>query len=340
MLKQLCEAFGVAGHEFEVRALIEEAIKPYCDSVRTDNLGNLIAVKRAKSVVNHNYIMLSAHMDEVGFIITKITDDGYLKFDTVGGIDTAILPSQRVKINDTSGIIGVKAIHLTSKSEREQPLKISDLYIDIGAKDAAEAEKCITVGDYAGFVSNYIEFGDNSIKAKALDDRAGCAILIEMLKYDWKFDLYCAFTVQEEVGLRGAKVAATAIKSEVSADSLYALVVEATTCNDLPNVPEHLQVTKLGGGPAISILDSASLANRELMETLKSAAENNDIPYQFKASTKGGNDAGAIGLAGIPVASVSVPCRYIHSPVCTMDKRDFANTQQLVFQFLRKMEEK
>jgi len=337
MLKELCEAFGVSGCEFEVREVIENVAKPYADDIFTDNIGNLIVFKRAISPSNGKTIMLAAHMDEVGLIITQITDDGFLRFNTVGGIDATILPSKRVKINNISGIIGVKPIHLTPVPEREKPLKISDLYIDIGAKSYDDAKKHVTIGDYVGFESDFVEFGEQ-IKAKALDDRAGCAILLKTLKTNWNFDLFCVFTVQEETGLRGASVASNVVKSRVKdIDNIYALVVEATTCNDLPNVPEHSRVTKLGDGPAISILDSASFANRKLVEILKKVAIENEIPFQFKASTKGGNDAGAITIRQIPVASVSVPCRYIHSPVCVMNKHDFEHTQNLVSQFLRKM---
>ena len=339
MLKALCEAFGVSGYESEVRKLIETTVKPYCDKVFTDNIGNLIAIKRAKNLLNNKSVMLCAHMDEVGFIVTKITDDGYLKFDCVGGIDAAILPSARVKINNINGIIGIKAVHLTSKSEREKQLKISDLYIDIGAKTAEEAKQHISIGDYVGFDSDFVEFG-KQIKAKALDDRVGCAILIEMLKSDWNFDLFCAFTVQEETGLRGAFVAANVVKSYVSdVDKLAALVVETTSCNDLPGVSDNFRVTKMDGGPAISILNNSILANPDLVEILKTTANENKIPFQIKASTKGGNDSGAIGLRQIPVAAISVPCRYLHSPVSVISKSDFKNTQNLVFHFLKKMEE-
>ncbi len=328
MLKKLTEAFGVSGCEGAVRDIIEGEIKEYCDGLRTDSMGNLIAFKKSKRS-NAKTILLSAHMDEVGFIITKIMPEGYLKFDTVGGIDPRILPSQRVKSGNICGVISYKAVHLTTKDERKKAPSVEDFYIDIGAENAEEAEKYIMPGDYFAFDSDYVEFG-NMIKAKALDDRLGCAVMLEALKRDWDVDLYCTFTVQEEVGLRGAAAAVFGIKPD------YALVIEGTTCNDMPGVGENLRVTKSGNGAAISILDSASRANNEIIDLLKMAAQNNGIPCQFKASTAGGNDAGAIYIAngGIKTASLSVPCRYIHSPLCVMHKSDFESCKNMVMGFL------
>lgn len=329
MLKKLTEAFGVSGCEKSVREIIYEEIKDYCTGIETDSMGNLKAFKKSKTAENPKKILLSAHMDEVGLIVKGITNDGYLKFSSVGGIEPKVLVSQRVIVNGLKGVISLKAVHLTTKEEREKPLKEDMLYIDIGAKDCESAQKWVMPGDYAAFDSQYVEFG-NQIKAKALDDRVGCCIMIEMLKQDWDVDLYCNFTVQEEVGLRGARVASRGINPD------FAVVIEGTTCNDLPGVPKHLTVTKLGDGPAISILDSASRANAELVEILEESAKRNNIPYQFKASTAGGNDAGAIYVTdgGIKTASISVPCRYIHSPVCVMNKDDFNNCRRLVESFL------
>lgn len=329
MLKALTEAFGVSGYETPVREIIENEIKDHCDSLKCDSMGNLIAFKKS-AVPNAKTVLLSAHMDEVGFIVTAITPDGYLKFDTVGGIDARILASQKVISNDVCGVISYKAVHLTDKDERKKAPSVEDFYIDIGAKDKADAERYVMLGDYFMFRSDYVEFG-NMIKAKALDDRLGCAILIEMLKSVWNVNLYCTFTVQEEVGLRGASVAVHGLEID------YALVVEGTTCNDMPSIGENLRVTKSGNGAAISILDSASRANQEVIDLLQAVAEKSGIPYQFKASNAGGNDAGAIYLSngGIKTASISVPCRYIHSPVCVMHKSDFESCKNIVSAFLK-----
>ncbi len=331
LLKKLTEICGVSGCETPVRQFIENEIKDHCTSIRTDSMGNLIAFKESASGGGKT-VLLSAHMDEVGFIVTAITPDGYLKLDTVGGFDERILASQRVKCGDIYGVISYKAVHLTDKDERKKKPSVEDFYIDIGAKDKETAEKYIMPGDCFAFDSDYTEFGDY-IKAKALDDRVGCAIMIEMLKKTWNVNLYCTFTVQEEVGLRGATAAVYGINPD------YALVIEGTTCNDLPNVGENLRVTKSGNGAAISVLDSASRANSEVVALLKGAAEKNGIPWQFKASTSGGNDAGAICIAngGIRVASLSVPCRYIHSPVCVMHKEDFMSCKQITAAFLKEI---
>ncbi len=333
MLKKLTEAFGVSGFENEVRDIIYEEIKDFCDSVKIDSIGNLCAYKSAKGgQKNPKKILLSAHMDEVGFIVTDITEDGYLKFASVGGIEAKLMLSQRVRINDIKGVIALKAVHLSTAEEREKLVKEDQLYIDIGAKDKKSAEKLVRKGDYAVFDSDYVEFGDY-IKAKALDDRVGCAAAIEVLKKDWDVDLYCNFTAQEELGLRGVRPATRGINPD------FALVLEGTVCNDLFGVPKHLRVTKSGDGPAISILDSASKADEGLVKLLEESANKHNVPYQYKAETAGGNDAGAICITdgGIKTASVSVPCKYIHSPVSVMNKMDFENYKKLICAFLEDM---
>ncbi len=328
MLKKLTEAFGVSGYENPVADIIYNEVKDFCTDIQIDNMGNLKTFKKSKAE-NAKKVLLSAHMDEVGLIVTDITEEGYLKFASVGGIEPQVLIAQRVNVNGYKGVISLKAVHLTTAEERKKKLSQDMLYIDIGAKDAEEAHRIAKRGDYCAFDSEYVEFG-NQIKAKALDDRVGCAVMIDILKKEWNVDLYCNFTVQEEVGLRGARVASRGIKPN------FAVVIEGTTCNDLAGVESHLRVTKSGDGPAISILDSASRGNDELIDLLKKSAEKQGIPYQFKASTAGGNDAGAISICdgGIKTASVSVPCRYIHSPVCVMNKSDFENCGRLIEAFL------
>lgn len=328
MLKKLTETFGVSGYEMPVADVIYNEIKAFCTDAAFDNMGNLKVFKKSKKE-NAKKILLSAHMDEVGLIVTHITEEGYLKFAAVGGIEPQVLVAQRIEVNGHKGVISLKAVHLTTAEERKKKLSRDMLYIDIGAKDRSEAQSIVRCGDYCVFDSEYVEFG-NQIKAKALDDRVGCAVMIDILKNEWNVDLYCNFTVQEEVGLRGARVASRGINPD------FAVVIEGTTCNDLTGVEPHLRVTKSGGGPAISVLDSASRGNDELIELLQKSAEVHNIPYQFKASTAGGNDAGAICITdgGIKTASVSVPCRYIHSPVCVMNKSDFENCGRLIKAFL------
>lgn len=333
MLKKLTEAFGVSGFENQVRDIIYEEIKDFCDSIKIDSMGNLRAYKKAKGGSGTaKKVLLSAHMDEVGFIVTDITEDGYIKFASVGGIEAKLMLSQKVRINGINGVIALKAVHLSTAEEREMLVKEDQLYIDIGAKDKKSAKALVRKGDYAVFDSDYVEFGDY-VKAKALDDRVGCAALVEALKKDWNVDLYCNFTVQEELGLRGAKPATKGINPD------FALVLEGTVCNDLVGIPTHLRVTKSGNGPAISVLDSASKADEGLIKLLEKSATKHGVPYQYKAETAGGNDAGAICITdgGIKTASVSVPCKYIHSPVSMMNKTDFENYKKLICAFLEDM---
>ena len=331
LLKRLTEASGLSGNEKEIRDMIKEEIKNHVDEVKVDRLGNLIAIKKGKA--DHPKIMLAAHMDEIGLMVKSIDDGGFIKFVPVGGIDERILVSKIVQIgnNKVPGVIGAKAIHLQEPDERGKALKHKQLYIDIGVKSKAEAEKLVSKGDYISFISEYIEFGNNLIKAKALDDRVGCAILIELLKETYDANLYVVFTVQEEIGLRGARVAAYGI------DPDFAIVLEGTVCSDVTNVDEAHYGTRLGHGPALSIMDMASLFDKGLMKQIYQTALDHDIKIQFRQITTGGNDAGAIHLTreGIPAAALSIPCRYIHSPSSIMSKDDYDGCARLMKLFLK-----
>lgn len=331
LLKKLCEAPGVSGDEGKVRDLLKEYVSPHVDEVKVDRIGNLIAYKKGKS--SRRKVMLAAHMDEVGFIINNISDDGMLKFRPVGGIDPRILPSKRVKIGPDGipGILGIKAIHLQEPGERKNSVKIKQMYIDIGVQNKEQAQKLVNLGDYVVFDSEFVQFGKNNVKGKALDDRVGCAILAELVKQEFPFDLYACFTVQEEIGLRGAGVAAYHIEPDM------AIVVEGTTCSDVVDVDEHLHVTRLGKGPVISIADRTSFGNKELVTKLIETAKANGIPFQIKEGMFGGNDAGAIHVSrgGVATAVVSVPCRYIHSPSSVMNLDDYHNTFKLINEFLK-----
>ncbi len=332
MLKLLTETDGVSGNEEAVRDIIFAEVSPFCSETKIDSMGNLICFKKGRK--GGKTVLLSAHMDEVGFIITKITDEGFLKFETVGGIEPKILLSQMVRKGDLKGIISLKAVHLLTKEERDKVFSESELFIDIGAKSKEEAEKVVSVGDYFAFDSEYISQGD-MIKAKALDDRVGCAALIDALKKEWDANLICTFVVQEEVGLRGAKAAVYGLKPD------FAIVVEGTTCNHMPGIPEEKRVTRFGGGVAVSIMDMGSVANRELVSKITAIAEENKINWQYKASVKGGNDAGAISISegGIKTASLSVPCKYIHSSVSAMNKNDYQSCKELIEKIIENAEE-
>lgn len=332
-LKELCEINGVSGDEGEVRAFIQSKISGCADSVSTDSMGNLTVFKKGRV---HKKIMLSAHMDEVGFIVSKITDDGYLKFKTVGGIDPRVVISRRVVIgkNKVPGIIALKAIHLQKPDERGKSVPISSLFIDIGASSKADAEKKVSLGDYVSFSSSYAEIG-GKVKAKALDDRIGCSVLLDLIKEDAVYNTYFVFGTQEEVGLRGAAVYAHNIMPDI------ALVLEGTTCSDVYGAKEHEYVTVCGGGAAVSFMDRASIVSEKYHRWLYSAAEKNNIPVQYKRTTMGGNDAGAIhkSRTGILTASLSVPCRYIHSPVSVAALSDIDAVRRLAGIFMERWEE-
>lgn len=336
MIKKFTEAIGISGGEKNIRNMIEEEIKSLPVTYETDLMGNLIVYKKAsKGKGKHKKVALSAHMDEVGLIVTGINQDGTLSFEAVGGIDSSVLISKKVKSRDIVGVIGTKPIHLTTTEERKKKPEIEDLYIDIGAKNADDAEKYIMPGDYFGFLSEYKTFGNNFAKGKAFDDRLGCLTLIEALSGEYAVDLYCFFVTQEETGLRGAKAAF------FEKDFDYAIVVEGTTAGDITGAAEHMKVTVSGDGGAISVMDSSSIASREVQKILCKEAESNGIKYQFKNAATGGNDAGSIHISngGIKTCSVSVPARYIHSPSGVISLDDFEATKKIVKAFLKSFEE-
>ncbi len=329
VLKGLSEAAGVAGDEKDVRNLILDRI---CDLARTeiDALGNLIAFKGKGT--GKPRVMLAAHMDEVGLILSRVERNGLLRFKKVGGIDDRILPSQPVRVGPgkVPGVIGAGPVHLQKPEAQRAVFKTEDLYVDIGARTREEAEQVIKLGDYISFVTAYQEFGDGLARGKAFDDRVGCTALMEILEKDYDFPVYAVFTVQEEVGLRGAGTAAFRINPDL------ALVVEATTCADTPETEEHGEATRLGQGPAVSLMDATSIADRRIVRHLVELADKNGIPIQYRRATAGGNDSGRIHLTrtGVPTASLSVPCRYLHSPVCVISLRDLEYTIQLLGLFL------
>ncbi|HHV79403.1 MAG TPA: M42 family metallopeptidase [Firmicutes bacterium] len=280
-------------------------------------------------------VMLAAHMDEVGLMISGISKEGLLYFKKVGGIDDRVLLAKVVLIGKDRipGVIGAKPIHKQEPKERESVIRADQLFIDIGASRKEEAERWVHPGDVAVFATQFERYG-NVVKAKALDDRVGVAILLRLLEQTFDLDLHVAFTVQEEVGLRGARTAAYQLEPEC------ALVVEGTICSDIPEIEPHQWVTKLGAGAALSVADHTSLANRGLLRVLEESAQKAGVRYQFRESSAGGNDAGAIQVsrAGVPTASVSVPVRYLHSPCSIADSGDIEDTYRLLEAFLRRVE--
>ena len=346
LIRELSLTFGPSGCEDSVRALIEGQIKGVCDSMTVDNAGNLIAVIRGRGndydKKNPRRVMLSAHMDEVGFMITAITEEGYLKFSPVGGIDLRVMPGRHVLVGDDTrryhGVIASKAIHLQTPEERTKTMPLDKLYIDIGAKDAEEAKKYVSVGDYAVFDSEFLTFGkDNTrMKGKALDDRAGCAMLIEIMRNlhenpcDLPFDLCFAFTTCEEVGISGANVAAFEIKPDT------AIILEATAVNDLPGAGRKF-VSKQGEGGTLTLADNGTLYDMGFVDYARQTAEQKGIKCQVKQTVTGGTDAAHIQrtLTGIRVLGLSLPTRYIHSASNVALYEDYEQTRDLVIAMLR-----
>lgn len=323
-LKELTELSGVSGCEYEVRNYIKDKLQSIGCEYYIDKLGNVIAHNRG---IKNKTIMVAAHIDEVGLIVTHIDKDGFIKFQAVGGIDPRVLNSKVVLVgeNKIPGVIGSKAVHLMTKEERGKSIPIDELYIDIGTYSKLETEKLVSIGDYISFKSDYVEFGDDLIKAKALDDRAGCSVLLELLSMKLDADFYGVFTVMEEVGSRGAQTAAFALEPD------YAIVLEGTICADMPEVKEHSKATIIGKGAALSLMDRSTVYDIEEVRKVESIARANGIQYQFRTSSAGGNDAGPIHKTkeGAKAVAISIPCRYIHSPVNVASKNDYNSTVRL-----------
>ncbi|MCF6463255.1 M42 family metallopeptidase [Clostridium sp. Cult1] len=330
LLKKLTEASGVSGNEKEVRDIILNEIKDYVDDINVDRLGNIIAFKKGNN--SSKKLMVTAHMDEVGLMITDIDNMGLLKFTTVGGIDKRILVSKPVLVGKDKilGVIGAKPIHLQKREEWQKALNIDQLYIDIGVNTKEEAEKLVSIGDYVMFESQYVEFGNNLVKAKALDNRVGCSLLVQLLKEIKEVSFYGVFTVMEEVGLVGAGPVAYRVDPDIS------IILEGTLCYDIPKLDKHLIPTYLNKGPAISLVDRTTLYNMDFRNKIVKIAERNNIPYQYRKTSMGGNDSGKIHTAreGSITATISVPCRNIHSPTSVMSKNDYANTYKLLIAIL------
>ncbi len=310
-LKTLCALSGVSSFEDEVRDYIRQRVTPYATDLRVDAMGNLIVLKKGARATG-NKLMLCAHMDEVGLIIKSITEDGYLKFGCVGGIDRRVLLGKQVALGEqkVTGVIGLKAIHMTTAEERKKVPKLEEYYIDIGVKSREEAEKLVGIGDCGVFVSDVVEFGDGMLKAKAIDDRVGCAVLVKLLEEDLPMDCTFVFTVQEEVGTRGAFGSVFSVTPEI------ALVLEGTTAADNPALDESLQVCWPGKGPVLSWMDGGSIYDRGLFELLRDLADRNGLPWQMKHYLAGGTDASAIQRtkSGVRVAGISAAVRYLHAP--------------------------
>ena len=330
LLEKLTTACGLPGFEDEVREIIAEELKGHVDSLKVDRIGNLIAFKKGKK--NNPHIALSAHMDEVWLCINGIENDGTLKFAS-WGVDPRLLPSMHVLVGKEklSGVIGNKPIHLQKDSERSMVYELDAMCIDIGCNSKEEAEKLVSKGDFVAFVSEFTEFGEKKIKAKALDDRVGCAAIIELLKKDLPFSITGIFCVQEEIGLRGSAVLSKSLKADL------VINIEGTICADMEGIDEDKHVTTQGAGPCLSLMDATSIYQKKYLEAIIKVAQDEKIPYQYRRTGMGGTDAGSyhIGAEGIPCIGIAVACRYIHSPVSVMHKNDFENLIRLVEAFIK-----
>lgn len=333
LLRKLCAADGISGDEGEVRDLIINEIKDCADEIRIDNLGNILVHKKGRDRAE-NKLMLSAHMDEVGLMVTDITSDGFLKFDEVGGLDRRVVVGKRVRVgkNGTNGVIGIKPVHLTNGDENAAIPAYSELYIDIGADSRDDALSVVGIGDSVCFDSEFAET-ESTIRSKAIDDRFGCLVLIELIKSDLKYDTDFAFVVQEEVGLRGAKVAAYSIDPE------FALVIETTTAADIPEIEPTKQVCTLGEGAVVSVMDRTTIYDKGLVKAAFETADEIGVKAQYKRAVAGGNDAGIIHKSngGIRTLAISLACRYLHAPNCVANKSDCGSVMLLAHKMAEKI---
>lgn len=327
-LRELCLINGTSGDEARVREYIKAGIT--ADEVFVDNLGNLIVFKKGRKTPK-NKIMFAAHMDEVGFMITDITADGFLRFDAVGGIDPSVVIGRTLQLESGAcGVVGTKAFHQQSADERKEFPDIGELLLDIGVSSAEEAEKLAKRGDNAYFFSDFFEFGDGYVRGKAIDDRAGCLIMMDMINSDLECDAWFVFTVQEEVGTRGARAAAFTVAPDI------AFVLETTTACDIAGVSGAKKVCKLGKGAVVSYMDRGTVYDRRLYSLAFDTAKSENIPVQTKTLVAGGNDSGAIHVSagGVQTCAISVPCRYLHSPSCVIKMSDFYAVKSLAEKML------
>jgi len=305
----LCSLPGPSGCEDAVREQIRTIAAPLADDMREDAIGNLMIFRKGRKTPVRP-LVLCAHMDEVGVIVKQATKEGMLKFGFVGGVDPRVVIGRPIRFGQTEGVVGIKAVHLSTEAERKTMPKTKDLYIDIGAKDKEEAEKAVPPGTYGIFASQPVQFGDGLFKAKAIDDRAGCAVLLQLLNEAPPLDTWFCFTVQEEVGLRGAATMAYAL------DPGTALILEGTTAADLAEVKDGKEVCRLRGGVVIPFMDGATIYDRGLFNLLREGCDQRKIPWQTKTRIAGGTDAGRIhkSRTGVRTGALAVPVRYIHSP--------------------------
>jgi len=336
LLATLSNAFGPPGNEVNVAEILKKELEDFADEVRVDKLGNIFFYHHGRE--RYPNVMLAAHMDEVGFLVTFIETTGFLRFQTLGGIPSNILPGQTILLRgekrDFKGIIGTKPPHIMTDEEKKNVVPIEDLFIDIGAESLEEANnRGMEIGALGVFDIEFAELGGGYLRGKAFDDRAGCTVLVEVFKAlkDSHYNLVAVGTVQEEVGGRGARTAAWQLEPD------YGLALEGTFAADVPGSREDRMSATLKGGPVITIMDRTTITHPAVLRTLITLGKEKAIPFQFKKVPMGGTDAGVIHLtkAGVPSGTVAVPCRYIHGPVALTHIDDLSNTITLTTEFVK-----
>ncbi|AZU63569.1 M42 family metallopeptidase [Neobacillus mesonae] len=342
MLKDLTDAKGIPGNEREVRDVMKKYIEPFADEITTDGLGSLIAKKVGKE--GGPKIMVAGHLDEVGFMVTKIDDKGFLRFQPVGGWWGQVMLAQRVTIvtrkGDVTGVIGSKPPHILSPEARKKPVEIKDMFIDIGAASQEEAEGWgVRPGD---MVVPYFEFtvmnNEKMLLAKAWDNRIGCAIAIDVLKQlegvEHPNVVYGVGAVQEEVGLRGAKTATYKIEPDIG------FAVDVGIAGDTPGISEKEAMSKMGKGPQIVVYDASMVSHKGLRDFVTDVADELNIPYQFESIPGGGTDAGSIHLThnGVPALAITIATRYIHSHAAMLHRDDFENAVKLIVEVIKRLD--
>lgn len=325
LLKQICEIAGPPGNEKLVRDFVVQLVGPLVDEIKSDNLGNVIAVKKSKSNPGAKKIMVAAHMDEIGFIVTHIDDNGFVRFHTLGGFDPKTLTAQRVVVHgrrDLVGVMGSKPIHVMTAEEKTKLPQTTDFFIDLGMSKV-EVEKVVSVGDTITRERELIEMGD-CVNCKSIDNRVAVFILIETLKLlnDPAYDVYATFTVQEEVGLRGANVAAHGINPD------FGIALDTTVAYDVPGAKPHEKITELGKGTAIKIMDASTICDYRMVAFMKKTAESHGIKWQPEILTAGGTDTAGVqrmGKQGAIAGAISIPTRHLHQVIEMAHKEDISN---------------
>ncbi len=335
LLKEICETAGAPGFENRIREIVLREIKPLADEVHIDKMGNVTAIKKGK---NDKRVMVAAHMDEIGFMVTHIDDNGFLRFHTLGGFDPKTLTAQRVIVHgrkDLVGVMGSKPIHIMTAEERNKSAQITDFFIDLGMSKK-EVEKFIRVGDPITRERQLIEMG-NCVNCKSIDNRVSVFILIETFRKlkQVPFDVYGVFTVQEEVGIRGANVAAHHIEPD------FGIGLDTTIAYDVPGSQPHERVTALGKGAAIKIMDSSTICDARMVEFMKKSADKHKIKWQPEILQAGGTDTAGIqrmGKTGSIAGAISIPTRHIHQVIEMADKTDISSCIDLLVVCLKEMD--